>query len=213
MTGSDEVSGMKEAGMADIQALCRAATRKAAESARTLESFVSANAGRIAEAASRMAARFQDGGRLFVMGNGGSACDAEHTMVEFMHPIFETRRALPCLALSANTALVSAVANDSDFSLVFADQLRRLAGPCDMALFVSTSGMSSNLVAGARAASELGLFTLAFSGRDGGRIAGMVDCALTVESYSTHRIQEAHVLALHLLWDLVHLALGEQDIV
>jgi D-sedoheptulose 7-phosphate isomerase len=159
-----------------------------------------------------MAERFSRGARLFVMGNGGSACDAQHVAVEFQHPIIEKRRALPAIALTTDTATLTAIGNDSDFSMVFADQLRLLGAPQDMALGISTSGQSANVARGLQAAREMGMLTLAFSGRDGGRVAALAEHSFVVPSFSIHRIQEAHTILLHLLWDQLHVALGEEDV-
>ena len=187
--------------------------RKVRESAETSLSFFESNRFRIEDLAVVMAERFRGGSRLFVMGNGGSACDAEHVAVEFMHPIFEKRKALPCLSLSAGSALLSAISNDIDFSRVFGAQLVNLAQPEDMVLAISTSGMSANLVHALGEAKKLGLMTIAFSGKDGGRLKDAADWSFVVPSYSIHRIQESHVILLHILWDTIHLALGEEDIV
>ncbi len=98
---------------------------------------------------------FDAGGRLFVMGNGGSSCDAAHVSVEFMHPIIEKRPALPAMALTTDTALLTAVGNDQDFALAFVQQLRMLARPGDMALGISTSGKSANVNRALQAAREM----------------------------------------------------------
>src|SRR5262252_515068 len=103
--------------------------RKARESADVKEQFFRAEADRIEALARAMAAAFERGGRLFVMGNGGGATDAQHVAVEFAHPIIEKRRRLPAVALTTDTALLTAIANDRDFAKVFADQLRTLARP------------------------------------------------------------------------------------
>jgi D-sedoheptulose 7-phosphate isomerase len=187
--------------------------RKVRESADTSKQFFEDRADEISLVAQKMAQRFQQDGRLLAMGNGGSSCDAEHITVEFMHPIFEKRKSLPALCLSSNPALITSISNDLDFSKVFVEQLRRVGKPEDIALLISTSGMSPNLVAAAAEAKKLGMLTIAFNGKDGGRLAAAVDHNLGVPSYSIHRIQETHVLLLHTLWDLVHLCLGEEDIV
>lgn len=186
--------------------------RKARESARASEDLLVRDAPLLEACVGRMAERFRSGGRLFAMGNGGSACDAQHIAVEFQHPIIEKRRALPALALTNDSATLTAIGNDSDFSLVFARQLRLLATPGDMALGISTSGQSSNVTRGLTAAKEMGLLTIAFSGRDGGRVAEIADFCFVVPSFSIHRIQEGHTLLLHLLWDQLHVALGEDDV-
>lgn len=186
--------------------------RKARESAEVKEQFFRAEADRIEALAGAMAAAFQRGGRLYVMGNGGGATDAQHVAVEFCHPIVEKRRPLPAHALTTDAALLTAISNDRDFARVFGDQLRTLARPGDMALALSTSGQSPNLVHGLGVARELGLLAIAFTGKDGGRLAALADHGFVVPSFSIHRIQETHVTLYHVVWDLVHVALGEDDV-
>ena len=187
--------------------------RKARESADVKEQFFRAEADRIEALVRAMAARFSDGGRLYVMGNGGSATDAQHISLEFFHPIIEKRKALPAIALTADQALLTAISNDRDFAKIFADQLRVLARPGDMALAVSTSGKSPNLVQALETARELGLLTIAFTGKDGGRLPDLAEYCFVVPSFSIHRIQETHVTLYHVVWDLVHVALGEDDVI
>jgi D-sedoheptulose 7-phosphate isomerase len=187
--------------------------RKARESADVKEQFFRAEADRIEALVRAMAARFSSGGRLYVMGNGGSATDAQHISVEFFHPIVEKRKPLPAIALTADQALITAISNDRDFAKVFADQLRVLARPGDMALAVSTSGKSPNLVQALETARELGLLTIAFTGKDGGRLPDLAEYCFVVPSFSIHRIQETHVTLYHIVWDLVHVALGEDDVI
>jgi len=187
--------------------------RKARESADVKEQFFRAEADRIEALVRAMAARFSSGGRLYVMGNGGSATDAQHISVEFFHPIVEKRKALPAIALTADQALLTAISNDRAFAKVFGDQLRVLARPGDMALAVSTSGKSPNLVQALETARELGLLTIAFTGKDGGRLPDLAEYCFVVPSFSIHRIQETHVTLYHIVWDLVHVALGEDDVI
>ena len=186
--------------------------RKARESARAIDEFLVRDAALLEACVLRMAERFRAGGRLYTMGNGGSACDAQHIAVEFQHPIIEKRAALPAIALTTDSATLTAIGNDSDFSMVFARQLKLLSRPGDMALGISTSGQSSNVTRGLQTAKEMGLLTIAFSGRDGGRIREASDFCFVVPSFSIHRIQEGHTLLLHLLWDQLHVALGEDDV-
>ncbi len=192
--------------------MIEAILRKARESAAVKQEFFAAEAARIATLVDVMAEAFRRGRRLFVMGNGGGATDAAHVAVEFLHPIVEKRRALPAIALGADTALVTAIANDRDFAKVFSDQLAVLAAPGDMALAISTSGQSPNLVQGLEAARRLGLVTIAFTGKDGGRFPALADHCFVVPSFSIHRIQETHVTLYHVVWDLVHVALGADDV-
>ena len=187
--------------------------RKARESAEVKEQFFRAEADRIEALVRAMAARFSSGGRLYVMGNGGSATDAQHVSLEFFHPIIEKRKALPAIALTADQALLTAISNDRDFAKIFADQLRVLAQPGDMALAVSTSGKSPNLVQALETAREMGLLTIAFTGKDGGRLPDLAEYCFVVPSFSIHRIQETHVTLYHVVWDLVHVALGEDDVI
>ena len=187
--------------------------RKARESAEVKEQFFRVEAGRIEALVRVMAERFAGGGRLYCMGNGGSATDAQHVAVEFFHPIIEKRKPLPALALAADPALVTAISNDRDFAKVFADQLRVLGKPGDMALAISTSGHSPNLVQAMEAARDLGLLTIAFAGKDGGRLVELADHCFVVPSFSIHRVQETHVALYHIVWDLVHVALGEDDVI
>jgi len=186
--------------------------RKVRESGAVAEKLFERDAERLEACVRQMAERFARGGRLFAMGNGGSACDAQHLAVEFQHPIIEKRRALPALALTTDTATLTAIGNDRDFSMVFADQLRLLARADDIALGLSTSGQSANVARGLQVAKEAGLLTVAFSGRDGGRLAAIADYCFVAPSFSIHRIQESHTLLLHLLWDQVQVALGEDDV-
>jgi D-sedoheptulose 7-phosphate isomerase len=190
-----------------------AVLRKTAESAATQARFFAEEADRIEACAAALGRAFDAGGRLFVMGNGGSACDAQHVAVEFMHPIIEKRPGLPAIALSTDTALLTAGGNDEDFAVAFVAQLKLLGRRGDVALGLSTSGQASNVTRALRAARELGMLTIGFTGRDGGRMPELCDHCFTVPSFSIHRIQEAHATLLHVLWDLVHVLRGEEDVI
>jgi D-sedoheptulose 7-phosphate isomerase len=179
----------------------------------TKEQFFTEQADRIAACCAAMARAFDNGGRLFVMGNGGSSCDAAHVSVEFMHPIIEKRPALPAVALTTDTAILTAVGNDQDFSLAFAKQLRMLGRAGDMAPGISTSGKSANVNRALQAGREMGMLTVGFSGRDGGRMPEVCDYCFTVASFSIHRIQETHETLLHIPWDLIHVIRGQEDVI
>jgi D-sedoheptulose 7-phosphate isomerase len=189
-----------------------AIVRKARESAALQLAFFEEVAQSLAACAVALAERLRRGGKLLVMGNGGSACDAEHVAVEFQHPIIEKRRALPACVVGRSPALLTAVGNDGDFSHAFADELELLAGPEDAVLGISSSGASANVNRALRRARERRLLTIGFCGRDGGPMVDACDWAFVVPSWSIHRIQETHTLLLHLLWDHVHVALGETDV-
>ena len=200
------------AACASTADLAERVMRKCRESIAVKEAFFSGNAEKIGALCADMAARFAAGHRLWVMGNGGSACDAQHIAVEFLHPIIEKRRPLPVVDLVSQSSLLTAISNDKDFAKVFVDQLELWAHPGDMALAFSTSGHSPNLIYALQAARRKNLLTVAFIGKDGGRLAEVADYALTVPSFSIHRIQESHATLLHILWDLIHVALGEEDV-
>ena len=187
--------------------------RKCAESAEMKSKFFEENSEAIHQVCSRLARALSDGRQLFVMGNGGSSCDAVHVAVEFVHPIIEKRRSFPAFALTNDSALLTAIGNDTDFSQTFSEQLKLFGKPGDVVLGISTSGMSSNVNYGLQAAREMGLITIAFSGKDGGRVKNIAEYCLTVPSFSIHRIQEVHTTLLHVLWDMVHVLLGEEDII
>jgi D-sedoheptulose 7-phosphate isomerase len=186
--------------------------RKARESAALKVAFAEAHADRIAACVGALAERFGQGGRLLVMGNGGSACDAQHVAVEFQHPIVEKRRALPALSLTADAALLTAVGNDADFSQVFVQQVDLLARPEDAVLGISSSGASANVNRALRRARDRGALTIGFAGRDGGAMVDLCKFCFVVPTWSIHRVQETHTLLLHLLWDELHVALGEPDV-
>jgi D-sedoheptulose 7-phosphate isomerase len=185
---------------------------KARESAELKLRFLDENAVALERCARALASRFQRGGRLLVMGNGGSACDAQHIAVEFQHPIIEKRRALPAMALGADLPLLTAIGNDTDFARAFVEPLELHGRPDDAALGISTSGAAANVNRALRRAADHGMLTIGFAGRDGGAMVELCDFCFVVPSWSIHRVQETHVVLLHLLWDQVHVALGEDDV-
>jgi D-sedoheptulose 7-phosphate isomerase len=186
--------------------------RKCGESVEMKEKFFSKYAESLEIMSRVMAERFRQGGRLFVMGNGGSLCDALHMCVEFNHPIIEKRPAFPVIPLMTDIATMTAIGNDLDFTRVFVNQLRVLSTPGDIAMVFSTSGKSPNLIYALQAAREKQLLTVAFAGKDGGRFPEIADYCFIVPSYSIHRIQEVHATVVHVVWDLVHIALGAEDV-
>lgn len=187
--------------------------RKCGESVEMKEKFFALYADEIEAMARDMAARFQQGRKLFVMGNGGSLCDALHFSVEFTHPIIEKRSAFPVIPLMTDIATMTAISNDVDYSRVYVNQLRVLGQPGDMALVVSTSGKSPNLVYALEEARKRQMLTIAWAGKDGGRFPELTDYCFIVPSYSVHRIQEVHATLVHIAWDLIHIALGAEDVI
>jgi D-sedoheptulose 7-phosphate isomerase len=186
--------------------------RQAREAAETKQQFFVDQAERIAECCQAMAKAFSNGGKLLVFGNGGSCCDAMHMAVECTHPIIERRPPLPAISLTTDTATLTAIGNDQDFSLAYVQQLRLLAKPGDIAMGMSTSGKSANVNRALQAGREMGLLTVGYAGRDGGRMLGHCDFCFVVPSFSIPRIQETQETLLHIMWDLIHVIRGEEDV-
>jgi D-sedoheptulose 7-phosphate isomerase len=149
---------------------------------------------------------FEDGGKLLLFGNGGSAADAQHLAAEFVNRFLINRRPLPALALTTDTSVLTSIANDFSYELIFAKQIQALGKPEDLALGISTSGNSPNVVKGMLAARDIGMKTVALTGgtiRPGGELAAVCDLVLNVPSDSTPHIQEAHLWVEHLLCEIV----------
>jgi D-sedoheptulose 7-phosphate isomerase len=182
---------------------------KARESIEVKKRFFDQNREGILNASLALARAFHNGSKLLVCGNGGSATDAQHVAVEFMHPITVGRRALPAICLNSDMAMVTAVANDVSFADVFVRQLIALAKPGDVLIAISTSGNSENLLHAFKTARSIGLTSIGFAGDEGGRMEemrqqGLIEYCFTVPTSSIHRIQESHVTLYHIVWDMVH---------
>jgi D-sedoheptulose 7-phosphate isomerase len=192
-------------------ALLHSVEEKARDSRETNARFFSEDAPILVSAAKALADVYRRGGRMFSMGNGGSSCDASHVAVEFVHPITAGRPALAATNLVADLAMISAVGNDLGFEHVFVRQLLAQGRAGDALIGISTSGNSANLMSAFAKAKEMGIVTIGLAGGDGGKMksAGVVDYCLIVPTSSIHRIQECHVAAYHILWDLVHTLLAD----
>src|SRR6185436_8971006 len=166
---------------------------KASESVEVKTRFFQENKETIIAASLELAKAFHRGRKLLVCGNGGSATDAQHIAVEFMHPITVGRKALPAVCLSNDMAMVTAVANDVGFDDVFSRQIIALGTEGDVLIGISTSGNSENLIRAFSTARRMKLVTIGFAGADGGKMAthsdGVLDHCLTVPTSSIHRIQ------------------------
>jgi D-sedoheptulose 7-phosphate isomerase len=143
------------------------------------------------------------GNKLLLFGNGGSAADAQHIAAEFVGRFAFDRPALPALALSVNTSCVTAIGNDYGFDLVFARQIEAWGRPGDVAVGISTSGNSPNVLRGLAVAKELRLHTVALTGCSGGKLKGAVEHCICAPSDETPRIQECHILIGHMISELV----------
>jgi D-sedoheptulose 7-phosphate isomerase len=143
------------------------------------------------------------GKKLLVMGNGGSAADAQHFVAEIVGRFKMERRALPAVALTTDTSILTAISNDYGYDAVFRRQVEALADAGDVVVGISTSGSSPNVLAALQVARERGCRTVGLLGRDGGTIKALVDLELTVPSSDTPRIQEGHITIIHIVCDLV----------
>ena len=182
---------------------------KARESVTVKQNFFEQEKDAILATALQIARAYSRGKKMLVCGNGGSATDAQHVAVEFMHPITVGRKALPAICLSNDMAMVTAVANDVGFDNIFARQIIALGNEGDVLLGISTSGNSENLLHAFTTAQRMGLVTIGFAGDDGGKMEQMksdrlLDHCLTVPTTSIHRIQESHMTLYHVMWDLTH---------
>jgi D-sedoheptulose 7-phosphate isomerase len=158
-------------------------------------------AGAVAQACHAMAVRFHRGGKLIVFGTGGASTDAQHVAVEFVHPVIVGKRALPAISLTTDVATVTGVAEREGTDAIFAHQIRYLAEPADIALGICARGDSPSVLAGLRAARELGLLTIALAGGGGSLPA---DHVVTVDSQDPRVVKELQVTTYHILWELVH---------
>ena len=157
----------------------------------------------MAQASRTLVEAFRRGNKPLLFGNGGSAADAQHIAAEFVGRVAFDRAPLPALALSVNTSAVTAIGNDYGFDLLFARQIEALARPGDVAIGISTSGNSPNVLQGLSAARKLGLHTVALTGASGGKMKGAADLCLCAPSNDTPRIQECHILIGHIISELV----------
>ena len=189
----------------------RSTVDKAAEIVELRRLTVQRDAARLADCARAMARSFMGGGRLFAFGNGGSSTDAQAVATTFLHP--RPAAALPALSLTDDVAVVTALANDVGFDVVFARQLAAFGRPGDIAVGLSTSGNSDNLVRAFEEASRRGLLTIGLAGYEGGKMAELdtIDYLFVVPSSSVHRIQEAQTTVYHVLWELTQVALAAAD--
>lgn len=173
------------------------------ESARVKQAAAAALAEPIARAADWIAAAYRAGGKTLLFGNGGSAADAQHLAAEWVGKLGPDRAALPSIALSANTSDLTAIGNDYGFERVFARLVEAHGRAGDVAIAISTSGNSPNVIAAVEEARRRGLRSIGLLGRGGGKLAGQVELALVVPSPDTQRIQECHIAIAHAIAELV----------
>jgi D-sedoheptulose 7-phosphate isomerase len=170
---------------------------------RGLLAWVEESALLVEEAAARLVASYEGGGGVLAFGNGGSAADAQHLAAELVGRYRRERRPLKAASLATDPSVVTCIANDFSFDEVFARQVRAAAGADDVVVAFTTSGRSPNVVAGLEAAREIGAATVLFAGSGGGPAAEHADVAFVVPSEATARIQEMHLLLVHLVVERV----------
>lgn len=184
------------------------------ESVRTISSCVDLIAGPVAAAAQAIVDALLDDNRILACGNGGSAADAQHFTSELLNRFLAERPPLPAIALTADCATLTSIANDYDYNQVFSKQVLALGQPGDILLAITTSGNSENVMRAVTAAQERGMSCVALNGRDGGKLAHMLnerDVEVRVPSTSTARIQEVHGIVIHCICDLVDIHLLGQS--
>lgn len=157
----------------------------------------------IAEMAGSLISCFERGGKVLLCGNGGSAAEAQHFAAEFVNKLYRFRRALPALALTTDSSALTSIGNDLSFEDIFSRQVEALGSPGDVLWGLSTSGRSANVLKAFAAARSAGLSCIAFCGRPGSDLEAAADLALTVSCGDTGRIQEIHLLAGHIVCQLV----------
>ncbi|HXF76590.1 MAG TPA: D-sedoheptulose 7-phosphate isomerase [Methylomirabilota bacterium] len=174
------------------------------ESIRVKQAFLGENLETLIKAIDAVVAAFKTGHKLLLFGNGGSAADAQHIAAEFTNRFLVERPPLPAIALTTDTSALTAIANDYHYAQVFAKQVRALGKAGDVALAISTSGNSPNVLAAIDTCKELDIGTIGLTGGSGGKMAGKVDYLLRVsEGKTSPRIQETHILVGHVICELV----------
>jgi D-sedoheptulose 7-phosphate isomerase len=173
------------------------------ESLRVKTQFFKENGEQVARTAETIASALRNGKKMLFFGNGGSAADAQHLAAEVVGRIGPDRKSLPAIALTTDTSILTAVSNDYGYERVFARQIEGLGQPGDVAIGISTSGNSPNVLAALDAARTKGMFTVGLTGETGGEMKGRTDVLFRVPSRVTARIQETHILLGHIIFELV----------
>jgi len=173
------------------------------ESAEVKARFLKENLPKLLEVIKLISHTFEAGNKVFFFGNGGSAADAQHIAAEFVNRYIMDRPPLPAIALTTDTSILTSIANDMAFTEIFSRQIKALGKEGDVAVGISTSGNSPNVIKAFEVAKEMGMKSVALTGNEEGVLAKIADISLTVSSTSTPRIQETHILVGHLLCEMV----------
>jgi D-sedoheptulose 7-phosphate isomerase len=176
------------------------------ESIQVKEGLLRANIGQILEIAELVIGCLKKGGKLILFGNGGSASDSQHIAAELVGRFKKDRSGLPAIALTTNTSVLTSLANDYGYEIVFARQIEAHGQKNDLAMGISTSGKAKNVTSAIKQAKKMGIKTIALTGGDGGDLAKLADLSLVVPSSVTARVQEAHITIGHIICELVEQA-------
>jgi len=157
----------------------------------------------IEKIAEKITQTIKNGGKIIVFGNGGSAADSQHMVAELVGRFKKERKAYPALALTTNSSSITALSNDYGYEISFVRQLEAIGNRGDLAIGISTSGTANNVIKAIEKAGELGISTVSLTGKDGGKLKNLSEISMVVKSNDTARIQEAHILLIHILCELV----------
>jgi D-sedoheptulose 7-phosphate isomerase len=181
------------------------------ESIQVKEELLRSNIGQIKDIADLMIESLKKNGKVILFGNGGSAADSQHIAAEFVGRFKKDRSALAAIALTTNTSIITSLANDYGYEVVFAKQIEALGQKNDIAVGISTSGKAKNVALGIKQAKKMGIRTVALVGGDGGELAKLADTSLVVPSSVTARVQEAHITIGHIICELVEQTLCQEQ--
>lgn len=182
------------------------------ESIKVKDRFIKDNVSALILLAEKIVLAFTNDRKLMICGNGGSAADAQHLAAEFVNRFILERPPLPAIALSTDTSVLTSIGNDYSFDEVFSKQVKALGVEGDILLAITTSGNSPNILEAAKAARSQGIYVVGLTGGEGGKLVELADETLVVQSKATPRIQEAHILAGHIICQLVDYILFQQGI-
>lgn len=181
------------------------------ESIQVKEELLRTALGQIVEITELSIDCLKKGGKIILFGNGGSASDSQHIAAELVGRFKKDRPGLPAIALTTNTSILTAVANDYGYEIIFSKQIEALAGKNDLVIGISTSGKARNVACGIKQAKKMGLKTVALTGGDGGDLARLADVSLVVPSSVTARIQEAHITIGHAVCEIIEQTLFQEQ--
>jgi len=180
------------------------------DSIKAKETFIDENISNLILFAEKISSAFTSDRKLMLCGNGGSASDSQHIAAEFVNRFMLERPPLPAIALTTDTSIITSIGNDYSFDDIFSKQIKSIGVEGDVLLALSTSGNSANIISAVKAARGLGIYTACLSGSDGGRLTGLVDMAMVVNNNTPPRVQETHILAGHIICQLVDYILFQQ---